>query len=184
MIMRRRYINNKKELEDFLIRFYPAGVYTWTVPAGCTEVDVFLVGDGGSGGSAVDSIKGGSEGSNGDDSPSLPVTGGRGQNHTTRDFGDPTGKRNAGGGTSVRNGGNTVGGISDYDEGSGEAGIGINTYGYLPSKSGGGYGGGAGSSTAKSAKKKRWLRHRPYPWQKVQTIIAYREFLIHLSITF
>lgn len=252
--MRRRYINNKKELEDFLIRFYPAGVYTWTVPAGCTEVDVFLVGagggtitnsngtasngggggytktykgknyikpssgtwigtstngrdgnaipvksgqqieiivgagvlgdkggftqfmnsnyraeggdtgvvtqsghgggDGGSGGSAVDSIKGGSEGSNGDDSPSLPVTGGRGQNHTTRDFGDPTGKRNAGGGTSVRNGGNTVGGISDYDEGSGEAGIGINTYGYLPGKSGGGYGGGAGSPTAKSAKKK------------------------------
>lgn len=36
-----------KRLEDFLVRFYPAGTYTWVVPDGCTEVDVFLVGGGG-----------------------------------------------------------------------------------------------------------------------------------------
>ena len=49
--MLRRSINNKKEKQLFIKRFYPAGTYTWTVPAGCTEVDVFLVG----GGSAYDS---------------------------------------------------------------------------------------------------------------------------------
>lgn len=37
--------NREKKL--FIKRFYPAGNYTWTVPAGCTEVDVFLVGGGG-----------------------------------------------------------------------------------------------------------------------------------------
>lgn len=30
-----------RELEDFLIRFYPAGNYTWIVPDGCFLVDVF-----------------------------------------------------------------------------------------------------------------------------------------------
>ena len=53
--MKRRAIGGKKKL--FLKRFYPAGNYTWTVPAGCTEVVVFLVvggagGDNESGGGA------------------------------------------------------------------------------------------------------------------------------------
>lgn len=47
--MRRRFNKSVKRLEDFLIRFYPAGEYTWVVPDGCTEVDVFLVGGGGGG---------------------------------------------------------------------------------------------------------------------------------------
>lgn len=47
--MRRRFENKDRELEDFIIRFYPAGNYTWVVPKGCTEVDVFLVGGGGGG---------------------------------------------------------------------------------------------------------------------------------------
>lgn len=51
--MRRRFSFDKnRELEDFLIRFYPAGNYTWIVPDGCFLVDVFLVGGGGSGSSA------------------------------------------------------------------------------------------------------------------------------------
>lgn len=45
--MRRRFEYKERELEDFLIRFYPAGNYTWIVPEGCREVDVFLVGGGG-----------------------------------------------------------------------------------------------------------------------------------------
>lgn len=45
-MLRRRTIGSKK-LEFFQKRFYPAGNYTWTVPPGCTEVDVFLVGAGG-----------------------------------------------------------------------------------------------------------------------------------------
>lgn len=48
--MRRRFFDKNREFEDFLIRFYPAGNYTWVVPAGCTEVDVFLVGGGGGSG--------------------------------------------------------------------------------------------------------------------------------------
>ena len=50
--MRRRFFDKNRELEDFLIRFYPAGNYTWIVPDGCFLVDVFLVGGGGSGSSA------------------------------------------------------------------------------------------------------------------------------------
>lgn len=34
--MRRRFFDKNRELEDFLIRFYPAGNYTWVVP----EVDI------------------------------------------------------------------------------------------------------------------------------------------------
>lgn len=45
--MRRRFEYKDRELEDFLIRFYPAGNYTWIVPDGCFLVDVFLVGGGG-----------------------------------------------------------------------------------------------------------------------------------------
>lgn len=48
--MRRRFFDKNRELEDFLIRFYPAGNYTWIVPDGCFLVDVFLVGGGGYGG--------------------------------------------------------------------------------------------------------------------------------------
>lgn len=48
--MRRRFFDKNRELEDFLIRFYPAGNYTWVVPDGCFLVDVFLVGGGGYGG--------------------------------------------------------------------------------------------------------------------------------------
>lgn len=50
--MRRRFEYKERELEDFLIRFYPAGNYTWIVPDGCFLVDVFLVGGGGGGSSA------------------------------------------------------------------------------------------------------------------------------------
>ena len=50
--MRRRFEHKDRELEDFLIRFYPAGDYTWIVPEGCFSVDVFLVGGGGGGSSA------------------------------------------------------------------------------------------------------------------------------------
>lgn len=84
-------------------------------------------GNGGSGGS-VDQL--GDEfyaGSDGSDAPGItdnngvyhqPGTkygGGKGQGYTTRDFGEPTGKRNAGGGGADRNRDNGNGGESDYD---------------------------------------------------------------------
>jgi hypothetical protein len=57
--MRRRYLEDiEKQL--FIKRFYPAGNYTWTVPDGCEEVDVFLVGGGGGSG-----LGGGSNGGDG-----------------------------------------------------------------------------------------------------------------------
>jgi hypothetical protein len=59
--MRRRLLQKNRELEDFIIRFYPAGNYTWTVPSGCREVDVFLVG-GGCGGNRGYSDTGGAGG--------------------------------------------------------------------------------------------------------------------------
>lgn len=148
--MRRRFFDKNRELEDFLIRFYPAGNYTWVVPAGCTEVDVFLVGGGGGSGGSVDQL--GDEfyaGSDGSDAPGItdgngiyhpPGTkygGGKGQGYTTRDFGEPTGKRNAGGGGADRNRDGGMGGESDYDEG---CGIGRGNR-----KSGGYGGGGCGS---------------------------------------
>lgn len=242
--MLRRSINNKREKQLFIKRFYPAGTYAWTVPAGCEEVDVFLVGGGGGSGNGSgagsgytktfkkDSIgvkqgnqvsvvpgqsikiivgKGGEglyygypdtggysqfmnsnyranggnpsgngllngenstggpytggnggsggsvdqlgdefyAGSDGSDAPGItdnngvyhqPGTkygGGKGQGYTTRDFGEPTGKRNAGGGGADRNRDNGNGGESDYDEGCG-AGRGTR-------KSGGYGGGGCGS---------------------------------------
>lgn len=64
-------------------------------------------------------------------------TGGKGQGYTTRDFGEPTGKRNAGGGGADRNRDGGMGGESDYDEG---CGIGRGNR-----KSGGYGGGGCGS---------------------------------------
>lgn len=59
-MLRRRTIGSKK-LVFFQKRFYPAGNYTWTVPPGCTEVDVFLVG-GGCGGNRGYSDTGGAGG--------------------------------------------------------------------------------------------------------------------------
>lgn len=224
-------ISDKKQL--FTKRFFPAGTYTWTVPRGCTEVDVFLVGgggagnsgsgggggytktykaaatgyrdgaaitvtsgqsisiivgaggkrpsgemvapnggysqflsslyranggngagngyvsgpapggytggNGGSGGASDNSIKGhpGSDGGNGNygsngESPGSNFAGGRGQGHTTRDWGESNGARNAGGGAADR-GSQLTGGTSDYSLGSGDGAAG-----------GGGYGGGGG----------------------------------------
>lgn len=223
--MKRRAILGIEKLQLFTKRFYPAGNYTWTVPPGCTEVDVFLVGAGGSGassgagggggytktykkdqtgwrdggaisvtpGQSIPIIVGagallykkdggysqflnsnyranggrgagngqtdvwsdykggnggsggapdgpyangsaGSDGNSGVDNTEAPekMKAGLGQGHTTRDFGEPTGKRNAGGGDAGRC---IYGqGVSDYDEGSGAS--------YSRSKGGGGYGGG------------------------------------------
>ena len=217
--MRRRFLDKNRELEDFLIRFYPAGDYIWVVPDGCFLVDVFLVGGGGSGSSAgggggytktfksdskgwkdgeaiavkpgqaipitvgkggekvyqaehnspgrdggysqflssyyranggkgANNYKGGDGGSAGgssytqDGASDGGNTNGeefgviKGQGHTTRDFGEYSGKRNAGGGSGETNTGVVFqGGISDYSEGSGTGGSG---------KGGGGYGGGGG----------------------------------------
>ena len=218
--MRRRFEYKDRELEDFLIRFYPAGNYTWIVPEGCFSVDVFLVGGGGSGSSAgggggytktfksdnkgwkdgeaiavkpgqsisITVGKGGAkvyqaeQNSPGKDggysqfmSSSYRANGGKGANkwrggdggsagsssytqdgasdggdtngeeygvikgqgHTTRDFGESGGKRNAGGGGADRNRDGGMGGESDYDEG---CGIGRGNR-----KSGGYGGGGCGS---------------------------------------
>lgn len=46
----RRSMMGRKKLQLFTKRFYPAGNYTWIVPKGCREVDVFLVGGGGGSG--------------------------------------------------------------------------------------------------------------------------------------
>lgn len=235
-MLRRRTIGSKK-LVFFQKRFYPAGHYTWTVPPGCTEVDVFLVGggggsgynknDAGGGGGYTKTFKkdttgwkdgdaipvtpgqaipivvgaggnvranggysqfldpiytayggytnnkgwdnsanglgyvGGNGGSGGGCDEGRGATGaggsdggdgsaylygdynkGEGQGHTTRDFGEPTGKRNAGGGAGAR-GTNNIGGVSDYKEGSGNG----------AALGGGGYGGGAGAPSLKGGEK-------------------------------
>lgn len=226
-MLRRRTIGSKK-LVFFQKRFYPAGNYTWVVPKGCTEVDVFLVGGGGgasdvfgggggytktfkkdttgwrdgdaisvtpsqiipiivgkggkAGAASLDSpnvnagdgghsqfmnsayraeggqggkwksLKGGDGGSGGgasgkagsdgsDGTSNAGYTIGKGQGHTTRDFGEPTGKRNAGGGGSNQ-GGYPQGGVSDYTEGKGGNSVGNGVWAY----GGGGYGGGAGGA--------------------------------------
>lgn len=240
--MRRRVIGNR-EKKLFIKRFFPAGTYTWVVPAGCTEVDVFLVGGGGSGrsngngagggggytktfksdrsgwrdgdaiqvspgqiinitvgaGSTAGSqkqggssqfmnanyvapggysvqngtaqvgdfthyhganggsggagdiynntegkSKAGSDGGNGVSvtiASGLVIRGGTGQGHTTRDFGEPNGNRNAGGGDSRRciHGG----GVSDYVEGSGGNATVKDDTQNVYGVGGGGYGGGA-----------------------------------------
>lgn len=106
-------------------------------------------GNGGSGGSVDQSGDEFYAGSDGSDAPGItdgngiyhpPGTkygGGKGQGYTTRDFGEPTGKRNAGGGGADRNRDGGMGGESDYDEG---CGIGRGNR-----KSGGCGGGGCGS---------------------------------------
>ena len=74
----------------------------------------------------------------------------KGQGHTTRDFGESTGKRNAGGGANLvgtheQNGTNrSYPGASDYNQGSGNYQHGSNGT-FTPGKGGGGYGGGAGT---------------------------------------
>ena len=50
MLINQRAVGGKKKLYEHLVRFFPAGNYNWTVPSGCTSIDVFLVGGGGSGG--------------------------------------------------------------------------------------------------------------------------------------
>lgn len=231
---RRRLLSaTKKDLVLYTKRFYPSGTYYWTVPEGCTEVDVFLVGGGGSGtanvsntryggggagggytktykssttgyrdgdaisvtpgesisiivgegassslsiggysqfksssyrayggepphetvnfyvggnggsGGGSDNVdegsrQGGSDGSDG----SIQYNGygvGYGQGHTTRDFGESSGNRNAGGGGGKRSSDYPYagGGASDYSKGSGT--------GLYP---GGGYGGGGGFNGA------------------------------------
>lgn len=213
-------------------RFFPAGTYTWEVPTGCTEVDVFLVGGGGgafdlsaggggftktfkkdtsgwrdgdaitvvpgqsiqiivgSGGLSVMSTtyndytgkgnsggysqfmnsnyrangggygevtvprsfiggNGGSKGAALYDSPGTDGT--PGQGHTTRDFGESAGKRNAGGGGTTR-ANNGQGGISDYAEGSGTDCYSPNESGHNNGRAygGGGYGGGAAAGVVSS----------------------------------
>lgn len=94
-------------------------------------------GDGGSAGSSSYTQDGASDGgdTNGE---AFGVI--KGQGHTTRDFGESGGKRNAGGGSGETNTGVVFqGGISDYSEGSGTGG---STNG--SGKGGGGYGGGGG----------------------------------------
>lgn len=103
-------------------------------------------GNGGSGGggdgaglSTALSDHGGNDGDDGVTfAPNLLGNQGRGQGHTTRDFGEFSGKRNAGGGSGARTSG--VGGVSEYVEGSGAAGNG----GGVVGPGGGGYGGGGG----------------------------------------
>lgn len=108
--------------------------------------------NGGSGGSSGRTSssqgisRGGSDGSD--------ATGGKyqakGQGHTTRDFGESTGLRNAGGGANLYGSNEHDGndksypGASDYSAGSGNYQAG--SYGqWHPGKGGGGYGGGAGT---------------------------------------
>jgi hypothetical protein len=74
---------------------------------------------------------------------------GIGQGYTTRDFGEFTGKRNAGGGASARS--NQVqryGGASDYSQGSGNNGVitGSTDTRDRTGTGGGGYGGGGGTA--------------------------------------
>lgn len=231
MIRKRTFQNKKKADVYHEQRFFPAGNYTWTVPNGCTSVDVFLVGGGGgagniaSGGSGYtkcfksassgyrtgdavpvtpgqsipvvvgsggDSYTGediegnpgtysqfksstyraggggagryyytgsyngyagdggsggagwpgnpGSDGSDGYGGSRIPD--GSGQGYTTRDFGDSSGKRNAGGGGCNR-GATNQGGASDYTQGKGGDASGDDPNHPHSSYGGGGYGGGA-----------------------------------------
>lgn len=109
-------------------------------------------GDGGSGACASHSSSGGSDGSDGDDGQDREgnnYPGGSGQGHTTRDFGEPHGKRNAGGGggqvAGVLNKPQSTGGATDYSDGSGSDGVNITSDGYF-GLGGGGYGGGGGAT--------------------------------------
>lgn len=60
--MRRRLFNKKKKLNFTYCRFFPAGHYTFTVPQGCYEIDLFMVGGGGGGGNGYSEAGGGGSG--------------------------------------------------------------------------------------------------------------------------
>ncbi len=96
---------------------------------------------GGNGGSGGGAGNGGSDGGDGDVGNWIDDTAGLGQGHTTRDFGESGGKRNAGGGCGQI--GNYLPGASDYKEGKGLDGEG----GEYAGKGGGGYGGDGGDGT-------------------------------------
>lgn len=244
MIRQRTFYAKKKADVYHEERFFPAGNYTWTVPAGCESVDVFLVGggggsgnvapgaggytktykqstsgyrdggaisvspgqnipitvgagaqsvykeeivgysggysqfknssyrangggggqygdggyyagsgfagSGGSGGAGFYACSAGSDGGDGTGTGDS-VANGKGQGHTTRDFGESNGKRNAGGGGNDRWHSSNYANIcppgeSDYTEGSGhyaENGDGNRKR----VAGGGGYGGGASGAT-------------------------------------
>lgn len=60
--MRRRFDNKYKELVLNLKEFHPSGDYSFIVPKGCYEIDVFLVGGGGGGGNGYAGYSGGGSG--------------------------------------------------------------------------------------------------------------------------
>lgn len=105
-------------------------------------------GDGGSGGGGIYPTSQPSGGSNGSSGVSGNTQGGLGQGVTTRDFGESSGKRNAGGGAGETSD-ISYGGSSDYTEGSGLEG---NSYGSTKRYGGGGYGGGGGAARGGSAR--------------------------------
>lgn len=243
-----------REKKLFIKRFFPAGNYTWTVPLGCTEVDVFLVGAGGGAGGFTNNMGNNGAGgggytkafrgkgyvkpssgtwmgssTEGRDGDAISVTPGQqiqiivgtgiananggysqfmssdyradggevassytyggkggspggswcwwngysqpnggsdgqgganiGQGHTTRDFGEPDGKRNAAGGaTSYETTHDqptliypTFAGVSDYSEGMPDTPIDIVVGdSHVPLTIAGGYGGGANSCYLRS----------------------------------
>lgn len=106
-----------------------------------SDYNVGPVSNGGSGGCGWNG-KAGSDGSDG-----TGTYAGAGQGYTTRDFGEVTGKRNAGGGGCNR-GSSTGrrGGVSDYTEGSGGT-MYSNSPWARSGSGGGGYGGGGGGAS-------------------------------------
>lgn len=114
---------------QFLSSYYRAN--------GGKGANVWRGGEGGSAGSSTYTQNGASDGGNTNGNEYGVI---KGQGHTTRDFGESGGKRNAGGGSGeTKTGVVFQGGISDYSEGSGTGG---STDG--SGKGGGGYGGGGG----------------------------------------
>lgn len=60
--MRRRFFNKRKDLVFTYKRFFPSGDYTFTVPQGCYEIDLFMVGGGAGGGNGYTNAGGGGSG--------------------------------------------------------------------------------------------------------------------------
>ena len=60
--MRRRFLEKKKDLILNYKRFFPSGDYTFTIPQGCYEIDLFMVGGGGGGGNGYTEAGGGGSG--------------------------------------------------------------------------------------------------------------------------
>ena len=130
-------------------RYQANGGYS---PSNASDDSSYMGGNGGSGGSAdTNNVSGsqlnyaGSDGGSGNIVVSnfgVALHGGTGQGHTTRDFGEPTGNRNAGGGDGRRC--NYSKGVSDYAEGKGEDCLSSGLNGQYGT-GGGGYGGGGGA---------------------------------------